>query len=218
VATPKVALPKIPSPSSAQQNAVPKSASTQLIEANRSDNNSLQAGRLVDHVGSRVQITNIVSHVYTGEVYSCDTELVLSTGPTDYHIIPISMITKYEVLSKDGTSSKRSVDDSAAREKERDKVREKERQTSSKEGWLIKPSGVSTLGHKLFLMLDRTLPVRWHNKSIVVLDNVLIEPPYNVEDCKAPAKHGKQLGRVKELVKNELERMPKDTTLGRRGG
>ena len=60
--------------------------------------------------------------------------------------------------------------------------------------------------------------MRWHNKSIIVLDNVLIEPPYGVEDCKAPAKYGKQLERVKELVKNELEKMPKDNTMGRRGG
>jgi hypothetical protein len=52
----------------------------------------------------------------------------------------------------------------------------------------------------------------------MVLDNVLIEPPYGVEDCKAPAKHVKQLERVKELVKNEQEKMQKDNTLGRRGG
>jgi len=47
---------------------------------------------------------------------------------------------------------------------------------------------------------------------------VLIEPPYSVEDCKAPVKHAKQLERVKELVKNEQEKMQKDNTLGRRGG
>lgn len=62
------------------------------------------------------------------------------------------------------------------------------------------------------------LPVRWHNKSIFVLDSVLIEPPYGVEDCKAPAKNAKQLERVRELVRNEQERMQKDNTLGRRGG
>jgi len=214
VATPRVALPKIPPQSSAQQNNAPKTASTQQIQANRSESKIFHAGGLVDHVGSQVQITNIVSQVYIGEVYSCGTELVLSTGPAEYHIIPISKITKYEILSKDEISSKRSVDDDATREKDR----EKDRQAKSKEVRLIKPPGVSTLGQRIFLMLDRTLPVRWHNQSIIVLDNVLIEPPYNVEDCKAPAKHGKQLERVKELVKNELEKIRKDTTLGRRGG
>jgi protein LSM12 len=63
-----------------------------------------------------------------------------------------------------------------------------------------------------------SLPVHWHNKSIIVMDNVRIEPPYGVEDCKAPTKHAKQLERVKELVKNEQEKMQKDNTLGRRGG
>jgi protein LSM12 len=68
------------------------------------------------------------------------------------------------------------------------------------------------------LILFSSLPARWNNKSIIVLDNVVIEPPYGVEDCKAPPKHVKQLERVKELVKNELERVQKDNTLGRRGG
>jgi hypothetical protein len=62
------------------------------------------------------------------------------------------------------------------------------------------------------------LPVRWQNKSIVVLDSVLIEPPYGVEDCKAPAKHAKQLERVKELVRNEQEKLQKENALSRRGG
>jgi hypothetical protein len=68
------------------------------------------------------------------------------------------------------------------------------------------------------LLVFYSLPVRWQNKSIIVLDNVIIEPPYGMEDCKAPSKHAKQLERVKELVKNEQEKMQKDNTLGRRGG
>lgn len=63
-----------------------------------------------------------------------------------------------------------------------------------------------------------SLPVRWHEKSIIVMDNVLIEPPYGVNDCKAPPKNAKQLERVKELVKNEQEKSQKDNTLGRKGG
>jgi hypothetical protein len=50
------------------------------------------------------------------------------------------------------------------------------------------------------------------------LDNVVIEPPYGVEDCKAMKGNGKQLERVRELVKNEGERAGKDNILGRRGG
>jgi hypothetical protein len=151
----------------------------------------------------------------------------LNTGPTDYHIIPIHKVTKYEILSRDESPSKRAVDEGAEKEKER--------QAKLREERLAKPPGVSSVGHRLFLTLDKTyadstscldaannnpsLPVRWHNgKSIIVLDNVLIEPPYGVEDCKAPAKHIKQLERVKELVKNEQEKMQKDNTLGRRGG
>lgn len=67
-------------------------------------------------------------------------------------------------------------------------------------------------------IIFNSLPVSWRNKSIVVLDDVLIEPPYGVEDCRAPAKHAKQLERVKDLVRNEQEKMQKDNTLVRRGG
>jgi len=52
----------------------------------------------------------------------------------------------------------------------------------------------------------------------VVLDSVLIEPPYAAENCKAPQKNHKELQRVKELVTREREKLTKDNTLGRRGG
>jgi len=163
-------------------------------------------------VGLRVSITNKLSRVLNGEVYSCDKEvLVLETGAQDYHIIPLAKISKYALWRSE---EKKGSEDAALKDKERDKAR----QAKLREERLAKPPGVSTMGHKLFLALDKTLPVRWHNKSIIVLDNVLIDPPYEVDDCKAPSKHVKQLERVKELVRLEREKMPKDSAVGRRGG
>jgi len=163
-------------------------------------------------VGASVSITNNLSRVMIGEVYSCDKEvMVLETGAQDYHIIPLAKIMKYAVV---GSEEKKGSEESPAKEKEKEKAR----QAKLREERLVKPPGVSSVGHKLFLALDKTLPVRWHNKSIIVLDNVLIEPPYDVDDCKAPSKHVKQLERVKELVRLEREKTPKDSTMGRRGG
>lgn len=65
---------------------------------------------------------------------------------------------------------------------------------------------------------DNRLPVRFSERTIVVLDSVLIEPPYAAENCKAPQKNHKELQRVKELVTREREKLTKDNTLGRRGG
>lgn len=74
--------------------------------------------------------------------------------------------------------------------------------------WIL----VRTENHALTRLHCR-LPVRWNDKKIVVLDNVTIEPPYDADDCKAPAKHSKQLERVRELVRREREKVA-----GRRGG
>lgn len=206
--TPRVALPKIPP----WKAPVPPADITKAPQQQtaRSDGKARQPVDLTAHIGARVQITNTLSRTLVGTIYSCDPDLVLSTGPSDYHIIPLSKISRYEVLSRDESPPKRAMDEAAEKEKER--------QAKLKEERLIKPPGVSSIGHRLFLMLDKTLPVRWHNKSIVVLDNVLIEPPYGVEDCKAPTKHAKQLERVKELVRNEQEKLQKENTLSWRGG
>lgn len=96
---------------------------------------------------TRVQITNTLSRTLVGTIYSCDPDLVLSTGLFDYHIIPLSKISRYEVLSRDESPTKRPVDEAAEKE---------ERQAKLKEEKLVKPPGVSNTGHRLFLMLDKT--------------------------------------------------------------
>jgi hypothetical protein len=78
--------------------------------------------------------------------------LVLSTGPTDYHIIPVSKVVSCDVLSPAEASSKRQDDGAAEKEKEK----EKERQAKLREEKLAKPPGVSNSGHRLFLALNKT--------------------------------------------------------------
>ena len=96
----------------------------------------------------RVRITNTLSKSFVGTIYACDTDVVLSTGPFDYHIIPVSKVVKCDVLSRDESPSKWTGDDSAEKEKER--------QAKLKEERLARPPGVSNSGHRLFLTLDKT--------------------------------------------------------------
>lgn len=49
------------------------------------------------------------------------------------------------------------------------------------------------------LVLDR-LPCRWAKDSIVVMDEVIIAPPYEPENCKANASASYTLARVKKVV------------------
>ncbi|RKP04977.1 anticodon-binding domain-containing protein [Thamnocephalis sphaerospora] len=59
--------------------------------------------------------------------------------------------------------------------------------------------GVDKEAQDIFDALSKTLPCRWHEQTIVVLDEVLVEPPYTVESCKANASSSSSLARVKKL-------------------
>jgi len=51
--------------------------------------------------------------------------------------------------------------------------------------------GAGREGQAVFDWISRQLPTRWADNSIIVNNNVKIDPPYRIEDCKA-GKAGKQ--------------------------
>ncbi|CAO3567864.1 unnamed protein product [Mortierella alpina] len=67
--------------------------------------------------------------------------------------------------------------------------------------------GVSTAGQEIFDALSKTLPCRWAKESIVVMDEVIIAPPYEPESCKANASSSYTLARVKKVLEGERSRM-----------
>ncbi|KAF9953178.1 hypothetical protein BGZ72_005629 [Mortierella alpina] len=67
--------------------------------------------------------------------------------------------------------------------------------------------GVSTVGQEVFDALSKTLPCRWAKESIVVMDEVIIAPPYEPENCKANASSSYTLARVKKVLEGERSRM-----------
>ncbi|KAL9548947.1 hypothetical protein MBANPS3_005439 [Mucor bainieri] len=59
--------------------------------------------------------------------------------------------------------------------------------------------GVTKEGQDIFNALSKTLPCRWSKDTIVVMDEILITPPYGVENCKANASSSALLARVKKV-------------------
>lgn len=62
--------------------------------------------------------------------------------------------------------------------------------------------GVSPDGLKVFAFIFKTIEqCRWNDKSILVMDEVLINPPYRSEDCIAKdGKEAKALDHVRKIV------------------
>ena len=54
-----------------------------------------------------------------------------------------------------------------------------------------------------------TLPCRWAEQSIVVMDEILLEPPYAASDCRLLHGSGStpSLQRVKKVLEGERRKM-----------
>lgn len=63
--------------------------------------------------------------------------------------------------------------------------------------------GVSEEAQALFDALGRTLPVRWHNTSMVVMDEVIISAPYGVKNVQGGKGAGERIERVRKVVSPE---------------
>ncbi|KAI9675185.1 MAG: hypothetical protein M1829_003545 [Trizodia sp. TS-e1964] len=103
----------------------------------------------------------------------------------------------YPILSFDkGEPSIGAVDTMAMKERERQAV-EKELLKEARQG-----KGVGIEGQEIFDALVRTLPTRWHGTTIIVLDSIVITPPFGVNNCHAlSSKDATSLPRVKKVVR-----------------
>ena len=116
-----------------------------------------------------------------------------------YTLIPSDQIVSVNVIeSSSGPTPVSSLDSNVVNTKLEAAIRLRQ-EDSAKIG-----KNVSEFAQQLFFSLAKTLPCRWDNQTIVVMDNILIAPPYTAESCsiltgdnKSPA-----LERIKSIVAN----------------
>ncbi|GAA6005566.1 hypothetical protein JCM10207_005252 [Rhodosporidiobolus poonsookiae] len=71
--------------------------------------------------------------------------------------------------------------------------------------------GVSAEAQAVFDGLAKTLPVRWHGKQIVVMDEILIDEPYGVENVKAGKGAQDRLERIRRVLTGIRARLDSTT-------
>lgn len=153
-------------------------------------------------------ITNLIA-INTSTFTPNATTSAANVQAGDYHIIPISRIQNFQLLSlapsaslstdqatfTNTTPSLHALDIRALKNREAAAV------TQLQERELRRGKGVSKEAQDLFDAFSRTMPARWDDSSIVVADAVTISKPYRVEDCR-PLVSGDSaaLTRVRKVV------------------
>ncbi|KAG5360653.1 hypothetical protein CJU89_3731 [Yarrowia sp. B02] len=60
--------------------------------------------------------------------------------------------------------------------------------------------GVTQQGQEIYDAIAKTLPCRWDGKSILAVEEVQIDPPYNALACKANKPNSQALAHVKKII------------------
>lgn len=130
-----------------------------------------------------------------------------SSQPGDYHIIPVSRIHSFQVISPtlpnvDVSSPLQALDTRALKAREANAVA-KLQEAESKRG-----KGVTREAQDIFDAFSRTMPARWDGTSIVVADAVVISKPYRVDDCRSlVASDSPALTRVRKVLEMERKKI-----------
>lgn len=182
-------------------------------------------------LGLRVRVTTILDNTITGTVYSFCTvtntvtiaedpavptpakkeEKQTETGPLNYRIIKVPFIkdaVAIEKPSKKGNQKElvAEIFSKATPSIGYVSIRNIDKKGSAsikaaREAKETKGINVTPEAQELFDKLYKMLPTRWHDKSIIVVDEVRIDPPYQESNCLADNPNSQALDLVKRVVK-----------------
>lgn len=185
-------------------------------------------------IGLRVKVQTLLDETQIGEIYAYDAitnTLALQKEPKtslpypttwDFSILKISCLKDIQVIgeasdglfTRDGNNT---MKDSSPFTRSRPHIRpisldiiparEKESIKKHQAAIARKGIGVTQEAQNLFDSLSRTLPCRWEKQSIIVLDEVHIDPPYTVDACWASSKDSKSYLRVCKVLEGERQRL-----------
>lgn len=128
----------------------------------------------------------------------------------DYHVVPVSRIQSFQILSLPPSTSITSPEPSSftdaqptiqALDPRALKAREAKAIGEAHDREARRGKGVTREAQDIFDAFSRTMPARWNGSNIIVADAVTISSPYRVDDCR-PLVEGDTaaLARVRKVV------------------
>jgi len=165
-------------------------------------------------IGSTISCTTCFKQVIEGDVLAFDSStkmLILKLAKSgkplnDVFIINLGLCSDVQVKNESNAASKPppSLNLQKLSSRVRNSVEQKKRWISAM------TAGVSPDGQKLFLAISKTIDeVAWMGQSIVVFNDVIIKPPYKLENVTGHS-DTRRLNYVKKIV----DRLTKDRPAG----
>jgi len=143
-----------------------------------------------------------------------NTSVDASPQPGDYHIIPVSRIQSFQVVSLATSAGGSETTFANAQpaigpvDTRRLKEREHARINKLKDDECNRGKGVTKEAQAIFDSFKRiNMPIRWHNQEMIVHEAVIIAPPYRVEDCKGAKDKQEVLNRVRKVLEGERKKL-----------
>ncbi|KAK8227269.1 anticodon-binding domain-containing protein [Phyllosticta capitalensis] len=143
----------------------------------------------------------------------------LASQPGNYHVISIPHIQDFKILAsgaggedEGGAAAAAAggfeavvpgigpLDLGALKRREEDAVK-KLMQKEATRG-----RGVPKEAQEIFDAINKTLPARWHEQSIVINDAVILGPPYTINDLKAGEGKEMTLAHIRKIMESHLAR------------
>ncbi|RPB05159.1 hypothetical protein L873DRAFT_1663828 [Choiromyces venosus 120613-1] len=184
-------------------------------------------------VGLRIRVVTIIDDTYEGTIYSYDpltstlaliqspahppptpvnenVNVAQSYSPQDYRILKISFLKEVTVLSAPKQRSVAqpftnaepkigTVDIAAVAAREKDAARAEAERIANK------GVGVTKEAQDIYDALARTMKCRWHDKQIIVYNDVIIDEPYTVDRVRSGDQNA--LIHVKKVLEGERRKL-----------
>ncbi|KAF2147412.1 uncharacterized protein K452DRAFT_240854 [Aplosporella prunicola CBS 121167] len=201
------------------------------------DQSILNDSHLVKAIGKRVKVsTSIANNVVEGTLFVADpisNTIAVNTvaaaphasqQPGNYTVISIPHIQDFKIVTDDGaadpsaTGFDTALPPIAPLDLGALKAREEAQVRKLMEKEATRGKGVPKEAQEIFDAINRTLPTRWHEQSIVINDAVILGPPYTINDLKAEQGKERNVEQIRKIMDSFFARKKAAQQGGNRPG